>query len=632
VAVRNGRALAWAVLAYYTIAQWPGGYSPIAAGLDESWMYAMNVLFNAGPVFGREVSFTYGPLGFLLAPRAVDGNLTRALLFWIAVHLSTVALLITAVRRDRLWQACGVVGLAAVAQVVGVWPDYWAALVTGLFACSALLMPGRAWPWAVLAGGLAGALGAMKLPSGVAAGSILVLALTILPATIERKKQVAALAFGAMFLVWLPIFFTFFDGLGSFMRWLQWSAEISSGYPVAMSLIRKEPLIWDALFVAIAYAAFLGYGSNMQRKLTGTLALILFVSFRHSYIRQDTHTAALFTTACAVPVLLIFFAENRRERAAVLALAAVCAGITVHHYDRPNSGMGIEWARTWDYLSLKKGLRHIGQTLDLKEETARLEQVGQDAARAGMPPQGFTQIMLSDYGRVAAFPWEITGLQAAGLSWQLLPTLQYYSAYTARLDTDTAAVFSREDRPKWIWIMNIEIDGRSQFSDNPETWLAIMDHYGMAATDGGTQQILLRSREPTFSTRTGAIVRQTTAKAGEWVDIDDMSRLWRVEIDLRPTLWGSLARLAYTWPPVSMEVIREHGSLWRFRILPDTARTGLLLPLQPGSIEEVASVMTDRPANRVKRFRIVLPGGGYFEQSIPLRWRQTSRVFDQAKP
>lgn len=92
---------------------------------------------------------------------------------------------------------------------------------------------------------------------------------------------------------------------------------------------------------------------------------------------------------------------------------------------------------------------------------------------------------------------------AAGLSWQMLPSLQYDSAYIARLDLDPAAVFQGPDRPSWIRVMNVGIDGRRQISKNSETWLAIMDNYAVVDRDEQSDQILLPAREPAGATRTG---------------------------------------------------------------------------------------------------------------------------------
>lgn len=621
---------AWLLLVYYAIAGWPGDYPPIATGLDPSWIYAMNALYHAGRVFGSEVAFTFGPLGFLLNPRAVDGNLARGLAFWIAIHLATVTLLALSLRRKRIWQACGMAALVILAQTLEVWPEYWAAINAGLWAIASLLLPLPGWPWAIGAGLLAGSLTAAKLTSGAASLSIVVAAFLAAPAPLDRKRSMAALTAGAIAAVWLLVYFSFFNGPGSFFRWLGWCSEISSGYAAAMSVVFQPETLWNALAVGISYSVFLAAGGGRMRRIALAFLPLLFIAFRHGYVRQGIHSTAFYGTACAVPALLFLFTESRRERLAVLGLAGACAAVMLYHCNRPNSGLQRSMAATKDYLSLRRGVRRLSQTIRYEQHSAQLAEAGRSAASQGGPPGRWPEIMRADYGRVASLPWEITGLSGAGLAWQLLPSLQLYSAYTAELDRATAKVFAAEDRPKWIWLMNTQIDGRSQFTDNPETWLAILDHYTVAATHSPANQMLLRAREDGAATQTAPASRQITVGAGKWVDAGAAGALWRVEIGLQPTLWGRLARFVYQWPPVFIEVDRARGDPRKIRILPDTASAGLLMPLLPLSIDELSAAFANRMDNPVKRFRILLPEGGYFENSIQLRWKQTTRVFAPA--
>lgn len=626
------QAAPWFLLLYYTVAGWPGGYTPIASGLDDSWMYGLNALFHAGPVFGTEVAFTFGPLGFLAHPKAVDGNLARGLAFWLTLHLAGVALLAFALRLGRVWQACGMMTLVILAQSLEVWPEYWATLNVGLFVLSALLLPGPGWVWAAAAGLLTGILGGFKLTSGAAALAIILLALAATPAPPGRRRRTAALIACGVALVWLPLYFSFFKGPAAFIRWLRWSSELTSGYSAAMSVIFQPETLWNASAVAAAYALFLLAAGSRQRRLALVFLPLLFIAFRHGYVRQGTHSIAFYGSACAVPALLFFFTADRRERAAVLGLAGICAAVMTYHCNRPGSGLQRSLPKMRDYLSARTGFDHIGRTLHLQQETRRLEQIGQGLASAAGPPGPWREAIHSDFGRVAGLPWEITSLSANGMAWQLLPSLQFYAAYTQELDRATAAVFTAPERPKWIWLMNVEIDGRAQITDNPETWIALLDHYRVAAYNDSINQLLLRAKPDATATRTGPVVRQSTVKPAQWVEIEDLSRLWRVQVRLKPALWGRLARYVYQWPAAWMEVQRTRGAPWKIRILPDTAAAGLLMPLVPASPQEIAAAFENRLDNPVRRFRILLPEGGYFQPAIDLSWRRTSRVFAGPQP
>ncbi|AEE13958.1 hypothetical protein Thena_0311 [Thermodesulfobium narugense DSM 14796] len=41
---------------------------PFGSGLDPSWQFAMNYAFEHRLIFGKDIIFTYGPLGFLATP------------------------------------------------------------------------------------------------------------------------------------------------------------------------------------------------------------------------------------------------------------------------------------------------------------------------------------------------------------------------------------------------------------------------------------------------------------------------------------------------------------------------------------------------------------------------------------
>ena len=72
------------LLAYLALALFPGHYVPLGPGTDRSWMYALNRLVGSEFVHGRDVVFTYGPLGYLLWPSVMGSNLLYATVLRIA--------------------------------------------------------------------------------------------------------------------------------------------------------------------------------------------------------------------------------------------------------------------------------------------------------------------------------------------------------------------------------------------------------------------------------------------------------------------------------------------------------------------------------------------------------------------
>jgi len=54
------------------------------AGLDNSWEQALHLTWTRGVHFGTGFAWTYGPLGFLAFPRAVDGGTLAAAVLFVA--------------------------------------------------------------------------------------------------------------------------------------------------------------------------------------------------------------------------------------------------------------------------------------------------------------------------------------------------------------------------------------------------------------------------------------------------------------------------------------------------------------------------------------------------------------------
>lgn len=64
-----------------------------SAGLDPSWVYAINSFRNKGFVFGKDFVSTYGPLGFIIHCQNVGYNMVIATLIWIGAIFVHIVLL-----------------------------------------------------------------------------------------------------------------------------------------------------------------------------------------------------------------------------------------------------------------------------------------------------------------------------------------------------------------------------------------------------------------------------------------------------------------------------------------------------------------------------------------------------------
>ncbi len=88
------RIAGWVAVVFLLLATFPGHYQPIRTGLDPSYQYGLNFLANSDQVFGRDVAFTFGPLGYLLIPLDIGNNLVESILLRLLVHALFAACLV----------------------------------------------------------------------------------------------------------------------------------------------------------------------------------------------------------------------------------------------------------------------------------------------------------------------------------------------------------------------------------------------------------------------------------------------------------------------------------------------------------------------------------------------------------
>jgi hypothetical protein len=64
----------------------------IELGLDPSWRYGLSHATEQGLIFGKDIIFTYGPLGFLVEGAVLEGNFSLILAFRLLIHLGLFAI------------------------------------------------------------------------------------------------------------------------------------------------------------------------------------------------------------------------------------------------------------------------------------------------------------------------------------------------------------------------------------------------------------------------------------------------------------------------------------------------------------------------------------------------------------
>jgi hypothetical protein len=601
-------------LLFTFICTFPGDYRPVQTGLDSSWMYGLSYLTGSNYVFGRDVVFTYGPLGFLLNPLPVSHSLAIGIAFWSGLHLLFFGSLTVVLRRmpQRLALFCGCYILLI---SLGLWREYQLLAVIGGLVV-ATIEEGSVSPWFAAAAGILGSVALlMKWSLGISALSLLAGSWALLywmPYVGALRTTFAGIiAFVSGIAVATILVF---QSPVNLWRWIRYSSEIASGYSAAMSLEGSVAVLYLAgisatILVVLAYSL-----RPRARAVLLLFGIYAMVAFKHGFVRQGGHSMAYFSAVCMIPALVLVLPslpvyDVRRLFLGFTALLVVgfIYGVNFPSFPAPN------WANFSALIGLRSGPDNLDAFIHFSNLQAGLQIQSTRAVRSDVLPQSWVERI----GRstVTVMPWELSVGAANPIRLQPLPTLQLYSAYTASLDQKTADELSQHGA-EYLIVSFENIDGRNLFLDTPATWRAIIANYKIVEADTIRQRTLLSRK--IRDVKSMSQIASGQARSGEWIAVPVTDSFLYASLNLEYSFSGQVGRALYQVPPVSLELVRSSGRTQRCRLLSETAINGIMinyLPTSQGEFEDLLEGYADDP---VTRFRVIEPPG-HFEGQY--EWR-----------
>ncbi|HET7417595.1 MAG TPA: hypothetical protein VFJ61_08230 [Solirubrobacterales bacterium] len=558
---------------------WRVGMNAPGAGLDASWNAGLAMGAHDSLQFGRELVFTYGPLGFLGSPYVwYSQQGVLAFLFSGAVYVGFCIALVAALGRALPLIVAAVLAFF----LIGALPPLEQALLLAVIAGLALLererSPRALNAFVVGAASFAAVEALVKLSTGPVIAAVFLLALIGARAGGWRIAAYLVLFAVEVLALWLVSG----QSLAAIPDFIANTREIVSGYSSAM--IREVDVApWKvtvasmaAAVTTVALVAACAAGRFRDRRAliaaAALMALAGFSVFKEGVVRTDAgHLSLYFSTAC---VLWIAIPWTRARWPWLLAGAAAIA----------LAGLPVRTAETPTNLDPVANVRNAGEQLrNLFSPGRRADLIA--AGRAGMKAtyrlDPRTRAALA--GRtVAVEPWEAGAAWAYEMDWKPVPVFQNYSAYTAGLDRLNTEAVESSDGPERILRENPllvfpefptqDLDSRFPGWDPPEQQRAVLCHFvPLHTTD--RWQVLGRAPNRCGVPRPAGSVE---AEAGEAVAVPAPGRGEAVFVRIHGAGVSGLERLGALLfhARVRRAVVNGDES---FRLIPETAADGLLL-------------------------------------------------------
>ena len=348
----------------------------------------------------------------------------------------------------------------------------------------------------------------------------------------------------------------------SYLNYLIGSGEIIKGYSVAMSLESPGGALFWALQATVVLTVLLGLQTATAPAAARFnflfLALPLFLSFKHGFVREDEHVINFFCFAAMAAALGSLTLDITKVRVSRVLPLGVLFGFIWF--------MNVRSALTPDVFSLvtgKRALRVTWRAMSLGQLIHQLE-----VAEAKFPDQSRLEpelVELIGDAPVASLSHNFTNLAAAHLRIELYPVIQRYAAYTPYLDEVNAA-WIRERGPKFLVFDGHSIDGRDPWAETPSMFLEIYRWYD-ARLLGPRNLLLERRTQPRFSALKTVSRFQVTFPPHFSLPTSRIPVFWRMKCGYSPR--GQLLKALFRVPPFYMSTQQSGGKTRSARVIAD---------------------------------------------------------------
>jgi hypothetical protein len=595
-------ALAWG----FTLVQPPPGAS---LGLDGSWRVALTLAAQQHLRFGEQIVFTFGPLGYALQGIPDPGLAVATVLVQGLLAAATVAGIWTLLAGGGSAPAklAFAASVAAFASIVLV--DYVAAIAALALVAGAARHPrtalfaGSALGVIALLGMLSKyTLGIDALAAGTAAWAVDALRGP------KRRRRIALLGAAACWgLTALGMFAAFAFSPAGLAAYLRGAAEISNGYSGAMALPGPASQV---VLAALIGAAILGAAILLARErragVAAAAAIVLFLAWKHGFVRQDGHVIYYFGTAPAVAAVLAIALRRKTARAFALTTTALALGafvwIHLQIWHAP--------PRLFDPERATRGLAFLRDPVGVVAERA-------SGAVAALAPDRLPAATVASLraGSVDVLPWETAIVPANALRWAPLPVFQTYSAYTPRLDALDRDALAANGAAHVLY-RYVAFDERAPFGDAPATLAELACRYALE-----TPNVTTAANEPYLLLRRDARAHcddesagSVDARVNEPIAVPPAgapNAFVVASVAVRPSLATRAATALWRAPRLDVVVRFDDATEQRYRVVAATLGDGMIVSAFPRDGDEAARFFAGRAVRAVRTIAFVARPGAY---------------------
>ncbi|MCR4658729.1 MAG: hypothetical protein K5650_00330 [Bacteroidales bacterium] len=551
-------------------------------GLDSSYVWGLNWLFDNDYSTLKHLIYPYGPLAFLKIPTAPNGHFAFALAFYTVVKWAFVVLMLRLVAKRGhgvLWALLLSLPVCAMGNI-----DSYTVGCVALLTLM-VLEGGSLWLFAAAAILLAIAL-CIKSSFGLQCCSVLFVGWLLSMFQRHGWLRTVAMAFFTL-IAMFAVGWAVYDNLSTATGAAEGMARLVEGYSAALVLEPEHQLWALLLFAAVVVLYPVLCRDRRSRWLYILLLVPLFANWKHGVVREDFfHFRQLLYFAVCMFMLIPLAQRHQRLLPWVASIVAVLS-------------LGVNLRSLGSYpLTTSSPSNVVTSVFGYSRVVARSEAVIDSSLALRRLPTA-TLKAIGD-ATVDCYPWEHLYCAANNLNWQPHATLELGAGNSLWLNRKAATNFEGSAAVDFVLLHHADgsdipglrsLDGRYMLSDEPAVMEAII--VGYEPVDSGDYGLLLVRRDTPLNLQTTSNVAVNIAQ-DQWLKLPetDSATFLRLSVNNSNNIMGWLRSVIYKPDVCTIELMMADGSVTLYRYSPATAHGGLWLSPLPASTVELADMMS----------------------------------------
>lgn len=610
-AVMWSAALLLALITY----QQPGTH--LWPGLDQAWAYALNYAFDKGLVMGRDIHFTFGPLGWLEHTRMVSKNM-----FYVSSAFSLLlSIAMNAAVLHLAWKISAQTPLralniaVAIALIVYSFPEMQRLLVLG-YALIFLHWLTLRTIYLILLSCTVTLCVFIKFSYGAAAFSMWLLYLALIYYR-DRKIKTVNVAWLSLVVSYLVIWLVMYGSLSGALGYLEGELHISSGNASAMAM-NPENNWWaiTVFYVSLLLSAVILQRYSLRQYHLLVLVFVgpLFVWTKYTFAQEQAlhFVPILAFVVYLLAIFIIVVPGVLQKMALVILMSIACLAWKAMHTETVGSP---------DYVNVPHLTINKPEVVQYGFRFKKLFTIWRNADKEFLQPLLLPDKMRHIIGKASVdiYPWELTIAAVNKLNWHPRPAFQTYVAYMPFLDRQNSEFYSGSRAPEYIVWHHHEFQdvmNRYSLSSEPMTTESMLRHYQLLYCEG---IFCLWQRATEHQLLPIVDLKAETVQWNEWIAVPEHAdNILRAKLFAKRTLPGRLNLLAWKEGGIEIDYKLHDGLVKTHDLLIDNAVSGVWIsPYVDQYLGQASAKPEEISRQQLNKILTQAPAQGYIDRIEP---------------